>query len=152
MQTNQPEWKFVSNLGDVNFIEYGGYFVYTDLTGVYDAEAEYLMVPGEEPKPDDPCNKIYRFKLDRCTYINGVLSDNRFHKEHPAWFAKDISSIARCSSLSVKALIHMLTSDNILERASAYQMIGEYHGLENMDNYPLYLSVNELRKRYASIQ
>lgn len=44
METKQPRWKLVAQLGDVHPIDYGGYFVYRDTTGVYEEEAEVLMV------------------------------------------------------------------------------------------------------------
>lgn len=59
----QPKWKFVANLGDVSWADYGGLFVFRDLTGVYDPEMEYLEPPtddhvcppdlaGEEPEDE----------------------------------------------------------------------------------------------------
>lgn len=78
--TQQPTWKLIANLGDVHPIDYGGYFVYVDETGTYEAEAELLEVPEDE----DRTYRVYRFILDRCTLTNGVLSDNKFHPDHPA--------------------------------------------------------------------
>ncbi len=44
---DQPKWKLLANLGDANPIDYGGYFVYRDETGVYRDEAEKLISPDE---------------------------------------------------------------------------------------------------------
>lgn len=73
--TNQPVWKLLANLGDVNPVDHGGLFVYQDLTGVYPEECEKLVSPA------DP-----------------------------------------------------------IERARAYESIGDYHGFDNLDSYPLIFS------------
>lgn len=39
METRQPLWTRIANLGDVNPIEYGGFFVYVDRRGL---NARYL--------------------------------------------------------------------------------------------------------------
>ena len=44
---DQPKWKLLANLGDANPIDYCGYFVYRDETGVYRDEAEKLISPDE---------------------------------------------------------------------------------------------------------
>lgn len=128
--TRQPTWKMVANLGDVDYITYGGTLVYTDTTGVYPAEAEIIV-------PVQDVWIVYRYILDRCTYINGILSDNRFHPELPAWFADNLDAVCTTYSVELDDVIEQLCSENPVERAGAYQMIGEYHGWDNLDNYPL---------------
>lgn len=155
---SQPVWKFLTNLGDANPLEHGGYFVYLDETGVYPPEAEYLEVLYES---NDPRYKVYRFSLDKCTYQNGILSDNKFHPELPAWFAAPeakkaerpqdrtyLSNVASYCGWEVEALIESLCSDDPVARAEAYDCVGEFHGFENFDNYPLDMRKRELRKRY----
>ena len=44
METKQPKWKLIAQLGDVNPIDYGGYFIYEDETGVYPPEGEKLLI------------------------------------------------------------------------------------------------------------
>ena len=85
MKTAQPVWKLLANIGDVHPIEYGGYFVFVDETGVYPPEAELLISPDSDDAPEGWV--AYRFILDPCTYVDGILSDNHFHPELPAWFA-----------------------------------------------------------------
>ncbi len=51
MSTKQPVWKFLANLGDRSYVDYGGLFVFEDTTGVYGFEMEKL----EEPCDDDRC-------------------------------------------------------------------------------------------------
>ena len=154
---SQPDWECIAQLGDANPTEYGGYWIFRDKTGVYAPEGEYLFCPDDE----DGEYEVYRFSLDKCTFINGVLSDNKFHPECSAWFATPevrrderpqdttyLSNIASCMDSSVEELIGMFTSDDIVERAEAYRMVGEYHGFMNLDEYPLHLTRAEVERRY----
>lgn len=156
----QPKWKCIASLGDVNPL-YGGYYVFKDETGVYTPEAEYVVdISGNDVGP----YHVYRFSLDRCTYVNGVLSDNPYHPDHAAWFAKPeseratrpqdttyLSNVGRCVGLSVETMIRRLTSDDPIQRAHAYRDIGEYHGFDNLDIYPLSLTADEVSARYRGL-
>ena len=42
MKTQQPRWKNVGHIGDVDPIAHGGGFVYEDSTGVYCPEMTYF--------------------------------------------------------------------------------------------------------------
>lgn len=159
--TNQPKWKFIANLGDADPIEYGGYFVKVDITGVYHPEVEVLIEPGEGA--EEQVWKVYRFILEACTFENGILSDNQFRPECYVWFAKPESEKVKrpqdttylsgiCEFMGVKAdeLIKQFCSDDPLERALAWRNVGEYHGWDNLDSYPLRLSRKEVFGRYNS--
>jgi hypothetical protein len=141
----QPKWKYLTNLGDASPLEHGGYFIFEDETGVYAPEAEYLEVK------DDGTGTAYRFSLDKCTYIDGVLSDNKFHPDHPAWFADHLPHIADSFDMTVAEVAAKFCSDDVLERAWAYREVGSYYGFDNFDNYPLELSEEEMQIRYANI-
>lgn len=154
---SQPVWKLIGQLGDVNPLDYGGYFIYEDTTGVYDPEGELLIAPEDE----DGEYKIYRFSLDRCTHINGILSDNEFHPDKSAWWAGSeaekqarpqdttyLSTICSTMDVTEEDLIRMFCSENPLERAHAYRLVGECHGFDNLDSYPLTMSRDEVEKRY----
>jgi hypothetical protein len=168
---SQPKWELIGQLGDKDPISYGGYFIFRDTTGVYAEEAEYLIVPDDDDEEDDEEEEVveegegkyivYRFILERCTFINGILSDNKFHPEHPAWFAKPekerasrpqdttyLKNIADCMDFKPGELQKLFCSPNPLERAQAYRAVGEYHGFENLDGYPLHLTRAEVKKRY----
>ena len=141
--TNQPDWELIANLGDVNPIDYGGYFIYKDRTGQYTEEAERC-----EPTDDTAkTHEIHRFILDRCTDENGVLSDNPYHKDHHVWFAKDLPAVAHFADLPDIRV--MLCSADPLDRARAYEAIGSYHGFANLDHYPLTLPRHETQARYG---
>lgn len=146
MKTNQPIWECIAQLGDVNPVDYGGYWVFRDTTGVYCEEAELLL----SPDSDDHGEKyeVYRFSLDRCTCIDGILSDNKFHPEHPAWFAKNLLCVAKSYGMALDELVLMFCSEDATQRAAVYRMVGEYHGFENFDSYQLHLTRAEAEVRY----
>jgi len=142
---SQPEWEFIANLGDANPIENFGYFIFRDKTRVYTEEGELL------DREQNNKRTIYRFPLDKCTYINGVLSDNKFHPEHPAWFAEHIPSLASCCDWNPEYLIKAFCSEYPLDRARAYQDLGQTYGFENLDEYPLSLTRKEVLERYKDL-
>lgn len=145
--TNQPTWRRIANLGDVNPLDYGGLYVYIDRTKQYEAEIELLDVADTED--EQPQWKIYRTPIDRCTFVDGVLSDNKFHPELPAWFAKSLPSIAETAGIDELALITALCGEDIVQRAEAYRDIASYHGWENFDAYPrMYAKRSELPRRW----
>lgn len=154
---SQPEWKCIAQLGDASPVEYGGYWVFVDETGVYSPEAEHLYSPEEE----DDEYVAHRFSLDQCTFKNGVLSDNPFHPEHCAWWAttpekmkerpqdgKGLTDIASYCGIDEEELVRMFCSEDPTERAHAYRVVGEYHGFENLDGYPLRMTQVEAEARY----
>ena len=146
MKTKQPVWKLIAKLGDVNPIDYGGAFVYEDATGVYDPEVELIAT-------EEDCERwtVYRFSIDPCTFINGILSDNKFHPELTALFADSLEAVAETYGRAASDIIHSLTSGTLQDRAQAWLNIGNYHGMENLDSYPLtFTDRAEVEARYAS--
>jgi hypothetical protein len=141
--TQQPEWKLVAQLGDVNPIEHGGYFVFEDLTGVYAPEGETVRRTFEDKF------EIHRFILEPCTYINGVLSDNKYHPETPVWFADSIGAVSSWAGVVPVEFIAALTGDNIVDKARAWYDVGSYFGFFELDSYPLIMSREEVEARYA---
>ena len=140
---SQPKWKCVGNLGDKNPVDHGGLLVFVDETGVYPPEVEKIEPPCDGEKRWE----VRRVVLDPCTYVNGVLSDNKFHPNHPAWFADDLDSV--CSSMDVERdeLIRLFCSDEPMERAEAWRCVLDQHGWANVDDYPLHLTRNEIKNR-----
>lgn len=138
---SQPKWRRIANLGDVNPINYGGFFVYIDLTGVYAPEAEVLIT--NEVAGDCDSWTIYRFILEPCTYTvdsgyegGGVLSDNPYHPMYAVWFADKLESIAETMGTAREELIKLFCSDKAIDRAEAWRMVGDYFGYDNLDQYP----------------
>ena len=144
MNTKQPIWKLIANLRDASPIDHGGYFVFEDETGVYAPEGEWLEAPDSED--EGGTWKSYRFTLKRCTFTwsgdgvfdpkaHGILSDNKYHPEHPAWFAQPeeeratrpqdttyLSNVANIVPVELDALRALFCSIDPLQRAEAYHL------------------------------
>jgi hypothetical protein len=146
--TKQPVWKFVANLGDANPLEYGGFFVFEDETGVYPAEAEYY-------DPDE--GKTYRILLERKELWAGHLIPHGFSKRtnlpHPTgdyieWFDSYLTAVASVMGIKADYLAFMFTSPFSTVLAEAYRCLGEAEGWDNLDSDPLELTPAEAKQRY----
>ena len=153
--TNQPVWKLLANLGDVNPVDHGGLFVYQDLTGVYPEECEKLVSPDD----DNGTWYMYRFILDRlelhgktCLVPFGFTTRTDLPypiETYSEWFNSDLASVASFIGSDVITLRNQFCSSDPLERARAYEAIGDYHGFENLDSYPLqFTNRAEVESRY----
>ncbi len=149
MTTQQPKWKYVANLGDATPLTYGGLFVFVDETGVYPPEMERIELDNENEE-DEAAHTytVWRVVLDPCTFVEGVLSDNAFHPESPAWWADELDALASFIDADKEELVALFVSDEPKERAEAYRTVGDYHGWDNLDSYPLTLSRAEAEERY----
>lgn len=160
---SQSQWTIIANLGDASPLEYGGYFVKVDETGVYAPEVEVLQELPDEVDVDDPEARwtVYRFILEPCTYVDGVLSDNPSHPDYAAWFATPeaeratrpqdttyLSRIAESDGHTIAELIAGFCSADPIERAWAWREVGDYHGYDELDSYPLTLTRAEVEARY----
>lgn len=158
--TNQPKWKLLAQLGDANPIEYGGFFVYCDETGVYPEEAELLISPEE----DTGTWIVYRFVLDRLKragedgqYLVPFAYEPTTWKypvrQYDEWFNEDLSRVASFVGQDVEEMRDMLCSGDAVERAFAYRSIGEYHGFLNLDSYPVTFNTREeVEARYSEME
>jgi hypothetical protein len=159
--SNQPEWECIGQLGDADPIEHGGYWILRDKTGVYPEEGELLVVPEDENGE----YTIYRFILERCTFTDGVLSDNKFHPLHCAWWAttpekmkerpqdgKGLTDIASFTGMDEEELVTQFCSEDALQRAMAYRAVGEYHGFHELDHEPLTMKKFEVTNRYRGLR
>ena len=103
--------------------------------------------------------------LDRCTFINGVLSDNTFHPDHAASWAKPeaernarpqdttyLKNIGDFIGIEVDELVDHFCSEDALKRAVAYRPVGDYHGFDNLDSYPLTMTHQEVKARYKELK
>lgn len=103
----------------------------------------------EDSEDVDQCHQwlVYRFSLEPCTWENGILSDNRFHPDKPAWFAHPRNDrpqdtthfydLANTSGYSEDDLVVWFTSLDPVERLKGWREVGMVHGWENLDHYPL---------------
>jgi hypothetical protein len=137
--TKQPTWELLAEIGDINPVEYGGMFLFKDTTNVYDPEIENIVVDVVKVVNDEEQYQysVYRTPITKCSYENGVLSDNKYHPDHEVWFAKDLSMVADYADTTAAKLISDLCSDTLTARAMAYALIGDYYGWHELDHYPL---------------
>lgn len=154
--TKQPQWELIAQLGDKNPLDYGGYFIYRDKTGVYEAEGEWLEVSEDE---ENPSWVIYRFILGRCIVKGVYLLPFKYGPSGPhpigdydEWFNNGLESVASCIGTTVDELRDYLCSADPVRRAWAYREIGLYHGFENLDVvYPLiFTDRKKVEKRYST--
>jgi len=144
--TNQPEWKYVGNIGDASPLEYGGMLVFEDKIGFYPPEME-IIEPNEDRNGDIKDYTVYRILLEPHTFENGILSDNPYHKDYPVWYFKDLEDCAHSSGISIIEMIIMLCSNDTLERALGFRELVGYFGNYKFDQYHLTFTPEEMRIR-----
>jgi hypothetical protein len=151
---DQPKWAFVANLGDVNPLDHGGLLVYRDRTGVHPPEAVRIEPRDHDDVPEQERDRswyVTRFVLEPCTHQDGVLSDNPYHPDQPAWFAKDLHAIAASfGSCDRAALIADLCSKDPVRLALGYQAIGLYFGFHEFADADIITGRVEMRRRYPA--
>lgn len=158
---NQPVWKLRANLGDVSPLDYGGFFVYDDTTGVYPSEAELLEPEDDSADEADMRYTVHRFALDQCKQAEDeethqvYLIPARYDSAWPhavsaydEWFHQDLASVAQYVGSTLQEMRNQLCSDDPTVRANVYRAIGDYHGYANLDSYPLTLTRAEAETRY----
>lgn len=150
METKQPEWRVIANLGDATPLEYGGAFLLVDETGVYGPE----LIVWDEPAEDDRY-EIYRFPVERLYkvehedqlyYVHKCIKDgfDQGTLPHPIsayreWFLKALDNLDEPDRV-----LGQLLSEDPIENAQAYLSIAGYWGINNFDGYPLDMGRREL--------
>lgn len=141
----------LGQLGDVNPIEYGGFWILKNGEEITCEILELPLLEITETLPGDTEGnqfRVYRFSSEKCFFENGIISDNPFHKNKKTWFADSLKSVASSCGMPVDDLIRILCSQNPVERSTGYQILVEYFGPDQFDDYPLSLSLSEVKKRY----
>lgn len=146
--TSQPKWKCIAQLGDMHPIDHGGIWVMIDKTGENDPMIELLEVHDLD---NDTVERDYAITcIDRCTYIDGILSDNQWHPALPAWFAKDIDKVSSCMGRETRDLIDLLCSADPIDRARGYRDLISYYGIDNFGGYDMtQLTRGEAKKKFS---
>jgi hypothetical protein len=114
--------------------------LYTDTTGVYEAELSILDDNG------DGTYAVYRVALEGLKAVfdgeRWLVVEDHYAPDHlyPAsryrpWYWQRLPSAARCSGLSTMALVRLLLSTYTYDRACAYNVLAGYFGWHNFD-YP----------------
>jgi hypothetical protein len=150
--TNQPKWKCIAQIGDINPLEYGGNWIFIDETNTYQPESEKLLISENEKGK----YIAYRYCLDKCKMINGFLVPAKYTdiwsyplSSYDEWYHKELINIAKTFDMQLSELELLFCSDSPIDRALAYETLGEYYGYENLDSYPLIMTKTEAKKRYG---
>lgn len=130
----QPSFWCVANIGDADPLNNGGAFVLVDRRGNYCPELWILEPVGEDSYGDPTEWKLAQLLMEPCTRtLTGPgkfhVSDNRYHPDKPSWFGgfDDLCSIASFVGESAEKLALSLCG-NLLERATAWKAVHDYHG------------------------
>lgn len=166
--TEQPKWKCVGHIGDVDPIAFGGGFVYIDETGVYPPELAYF-----DPASDEQWHKtegktpveIYRLTLDPPRFKTltdkgkyaGIFSSKGLRARergdtwewYNEWFVDHLDSVAASCGITKFQLLRMLFSKDAMERAHAYGDLIGCLGAHEFDQYPLTMTEDEAYLHYA---
>lgn len=124
--------RVLGNLGDKHPLDYGGLIVYeVQDDDLYFIAAEYWS----EPLTEDQPYLVYRFDVEKDAFkdLNWV---------------HDWDRIAAFVGMSTEALFRMGYSEDPLERAEVFRLVGEYHGWENIDENPARFTREEMEKRW----
>ena len=146
MTTQQPKLLFVTNLGDSHPLDHGGAFLFCDTTGVY--PPELVIFEGFEDDKRGAKVSVSVIQCEKCTYENGVLSDNPFHPTHAAWYADKLDSVCSTCDVDKDEMISFLCSEDVGKRGLAYQTLVSYFGAYEFDQYPVEMTRTEIRKRW----
>jgi len=98
---------------------------------------------------------VYRFELEQFKFIDGMLVSMGFNLTWPypinhydEWFhsGTDFHKLAKFAGLSIPELEQAFCSPDILIRAKAYEIIGEYYGYINLDGYPDKFTIKQFKE------
>ena len=123
--TAQPSYFCIANLGDA--------FVCIDRRGIYDPIL--LMY-------DQDLRKRSEITLERCHRIVSIdgecvgVGTNRFHPRLREWFSDELFNAAEFAGWEFLEFVDLLTSQDVVKRASAYLTLVVYHGVYEFDHYP----------------
>jgi hypothetical protein len=129
--------KLLANLGDVNPVDHGGYFV-INRNASKRLDPEYQLVILETIDEPIPTWYYGHISIDKCYYTNGILSDNQYHLDKPAWFAdwfKDYDPTCDDERDYHLKSRDYICSDDPIKRGSVYRDLGMYYGWENLGGH-----------------
>lgn len=150
--------KRIGNTGDRSPAE-GSRYVYAGRDETDDPYMEVVCEIYDVPE-GEPRFFVYRFDLERFKLL--TKDDRRYlvakawrpnwphsFTAYDEWFHKDLEAVAESCGTTLTKLRQCFCSEDPLERAFAWCCVGDYHGFENLDSYPLHLTEAELEARYA---
>lgn len=123
--------KVIGSLGDVNPLEYDGLIVTDEGNERFQGHKIEVSEEGNQWT-------VYTFDLD---YVSNCFAE---------WFGRDLPSVATYVDMGLHELCAAFRSSNIMDRAFAYQAVGDYFGYHNLDGYPQIYNGNSGRRTLKS--
>ncbi len=140
---SQPKWQtlWATDYSKLRVDKTGKYSPELDL---YEDWREFLD-EDTQPMPDGGWWERATIVLDRCWNENGVLSDNIFHLDYPAWFASDLNRAANSVGMEYEYLVDLFCNDDPSNLAWAYDCLTGYWGRHEFDSYPVHFTDEEMQ-------
>lgn len=131
--TAQPSYFCIANLGDADPFTYGGAFVCIDRRGIYDP---ILLIYDEDfrKRSEVTLERCHRIIDDSGKFLG--VGTNRFHPKYKEWFSDELETAANFGDWDLQEFINLLTSQDVVKRASAYLTLVSYHGVYEFDHDP----------------
>lgn len=143
--------KVIANLGDVDYLKYGGAML-------VQSPDNYYYLEGYTPESEGGDGLIYQVEPEPLDLYHGHLIPRHISEAenlpypieaYYTWFdSRDLLAAANYAGLPVDELQVRLTSDDVITRARAYLTLIEYVGWFEFDQYPIELSPAEIAARY----
>src|SRR6266496_3443390 len=139
MTTQQPQWKCIGHIGDVDPIAHGGAFIYIDETGVYPPKMTWF-----EPGTDEQWHELEgKTPLD----VYRVMLEEDSTRE---WWYDKLGSIASFTGQTLEQVQADANSADPRVKAWVYDSLVRYFGAEEFDSYPLRMTEDEAYEQYAT--
>jgi hypothetical protein len=132
--------RVIMNLGDANPFDYGALVVYEHREKKRGKEYRYFQAE-YWPEPETEEGK------DRYTVYNWEIESNVFRDLE--WISPNAwDAIADTHSMERREVRRLATSEEPVERAILYEMVGNYYGFDNLDHTPEVFTREELEARW----
>lgn len=129
-EKRKPE--ILANVGDINYIDYGGLLV---VDRGYGPEGWYIWPPDANPHLDYKEWEVYMFPLDKI-------------EEDSSWVTRHLKSIAETIGSTPEEVRSWLASDDLTERALGYDALIIYFGADKFSN-PQQYSAKEIHELFG---
>jgi len=151
----------IANLGDANFLNYGGRLVFPGVSEGDEFYMEAILEPPEDCEEDEETWTVYRFDLERFQVVEKgnhlYLVPEKWEAPWPhalsrydEWFHQDLKAVAESQGTTVQELRAAFCSEDPVKRAWAWCAVSDHHGFHEL--YPLRLSQHEAHSRYGLLE
>jgi len=168
---DQPRWQAIRRVGD-SLPDYSGGFLYKDLRGRYEEEADWIEAPPDEKEfwgaegfTRAARWTVYQISLERQVEVPDPTTGRMLLvpagmagrddlpnplSSYEEWFVEKLPEVARTCGETVEALRAGFCSEDPFLRFRAYESVALTVGWDEFYCYPLSLTMGELNRRYRS--